>query len=112
MKMFERPEFMFYVLDGHEPKGTNDPLAAAAMFDDADARQVGLDRLFDNDVVVSTVFTGINYNWHGGPPILFETMIFGGEHDRSAWRYHTWEVAANGHKRVVEALKAGKDPDE
>jgi len=47
---------------------------------------------------------------HGGPPILFETMIFGGEHDMWQDRYATIEQARRGHQRVVENLRAGRDP--
>lgn len=33
-------------------------------------------------VVVSTVFLGVDHNFTGeGPPMVFETMIFGGRHD-------------------------------
>ena len=51
-----------------------------------------------DDLCVSTVFLGINHNWGEGPPILFETMIFGGEHDEDRWRYATWDEAIVGHK--------------
>jgi hypothetical protein len=62
-------------------------------------------------VEVSTVFLTIDHNWAGGPPILFETMIFGGPHDESQWRYHTRAEAEAGHARVVAALRRGEDPE-
>jgi hypothetical protein len=57
------------------------------------------------EVDVSTIFLSLDHDLSGkGPPVLFETMIFGGEHDRECWRYSTWEQAEAGHKRVVEEL--------
>lgn len=51
---------------------------------------------------VSTVFLGLDHNfWGDGPPVLFETMIFGGEHDQDQWRYSTYEEAEAGHAKAV-----------
>ena len=52
-------------------------------------------------VRVSTVFLGLDHNFGEGPPLLFETMIFGGEHDQWQDRYTTWEQAEAGHKAAV-----------
>jgi hypothetical protein len=61
------------------------------------------------DVYVSTIFVGIDYRIADkGPPILFETMIFGGVNDRHIERYCTWDEAEAGHNRIVELLT--KDP--
>lgn len=55
------------------------------------------------DVFVSTVFLGINYNWGGGPPVLWETMVFGGSHDGEIReRYTSADEARIGHARIVE----------
>jgi len=45
-----------------------------------DLRQVKLDMFAWGRV--STVFLGINHQWGEGPPILWETMVFGGPLDR------------------------------
>lgn len=63
------------------------------------------------DANVSTVFLGLNHSHGGGPPVLYETMIFGGKHDERQYRYHTREEAATGHARVVDALRRGVDPE-
>ena len=43
-----------------------------------DARRVALDER--GDVRVSTVLLGLNHQWDlNGPPLIFETMIFGGD---------------------------------
>jgi hypothetical protein len=61
-------------------------------------------------VSVSTVWLGINHRWGPGPPLIFETMIFGGEHDQGCMRYATEEQAEAGHARVMEDLAAGRTP--
>ena len=53
-------------------------------------------------VEVSTVLLVIDHNWGKGPPLIFETMIFGGEFHQSQWRYSTREEAEAGH---VEACQ-------
>ena len=56
-------------------------------------------------VRVSTVFLGLNYQYGKGPPLLFETMVFGGEHDEDCDRYSTVDKALAGHCRMAtEAL--------
>lgn len=60
---------------------------------------------------VSTVFLGIDHAWLGGPPLLFETMIFGGPYDTYQWRWSTRPGAEAGHSHVVERLRKGLHPD-
>lgn len=56
-------------------------------------------------VSVSTVFLGLDHNHTGyGEPVLFETMIFGGEHDGYQERYTTYEEAEAGHDKAVEMI--------
>lgn len=58
------------------------------------------------DVVVSTVWLGLDHNWLGqGPPIIFETMIFGGQLDQDQWRYATEAQALDGHAAAVEQAR-------
>jgi hypothetical protein len=58
-------------------------------------------------VRVSTVFTGIDHRFGGrGPPLLFETMIFGGPLDQSQWRYTSYDDAETGHKVAVRKARA------
>ena len=53
---------------------------------------------------VSTVFLGLDHNYDpNDKPILFETMIF--PKCEYCERYHTFDDAWKGHKRVVAALK-------
>jgi hypothetical protein len=53
---------------------------------------------------VSTVFLALNHAFRPGPPILFETMIFGGPMDQYMDRYYTEEEARKGHAFAVQAL--------
>jgi len=59
-------------------------------------------------VRVSTVFLGIDHHFIScGPPILWETMIFGGSHDQYQERYSSSSAAFAGHNAAV-ALAKGK----
>ena len=58
------------------------------------------------DVRVSTVFLGLDHGFgRNEPPILFETMIFGGEHDQYCERCSTWEEAEAMHAKAVALVK-------
>lgn len=57
------------------------------------------------DVRVSTVFLGLDHGYGDGPPLIFETMIFGGDHDGEQWRYSTWQEAEEGHAAAVVLVK-------
>lgn len=58
-------------------------------------------------ITVSTVFLWLDHGWGGGPPILFETMIFGGEHDGYQDRYCTHEEVLEGHAKAVKLVESG-----
>ena len=75
--------------------------------------RVAADELPGN-LTVSTVFLCIDHNWGFRDPrlVLFETMVFGGEHDEYQRRWHTRAQAIAGHDQIVAALRAGHDPDE
>lgn len=54
---------------------------------------------------VSTVWMGIDHSFEkGSPPLIFETMTFGGE-EEICERYTTQAEAVRGHFRVVDRLK-------
>lgn len=97
---------MYYILerdDRSEPTGVrkvDDVREWAEAYRDVD-RSIKQERvgLFD----VSTVFLGIDHNWSGGPPVLFETMVFQSwdRNDVFSERYCTVEQAQEGHRRAV-----------
>ena len=60
-------------------------------------------------VKVSTVFLGLDHRFsdslEDGPPVLWETMIFGGAHDEHQERYTSRADAIAGHARAVKMVK-------
>lgn len=97
---------MYYKLgaDGRTPEPSE-------TYDKSTKNHVALDII--DGVRVSTVFLSLNHASMHDPdtPILFETMIFGGEHDQYQDRYSTWEEAERGHKKAIAIVKGEIDPD-
>lgn len=58
-------------------------------------------------VRVSTVFLGVNHRFFGdGPPILWETMVFGGPYDKLQRRYTSRDEAFKGHQLICQQVSA------
>lgn len=57
------------------------------------------------EVQVSTVFLGQDVGLGAGKPLVFETMIFGGEHDEFQVRSSTWEEAEEWHAAAVAMIR-------
>lgn len=70
-----------------------------------DERHIGDDHI--GDAHISTIWIGLDHSVFG-PPLIFETMIFGGERDGYVWRYSTEREAREGHLAVCaeERLRA------
>jgi hypothetical protein len=101
----------FWILEGHTPKPVATVQEWARDFERGH-RQVALDRV--GRVKVSTVFLGIDHNFSGkGPPLLFETMVFGGPLNETQVRTATWREAEEQHAyilgRVMHALALMRD---
>lgn len=92
-----------YILDNKCAVECNDILKWGMWFEKADRHVAKTEK---EDIQVSTVFLGIDHSFGDGPPLLFETMIFGGEHDGDQWRYSTWEEAEKGHMEACKLLSA------
>lgn len=92
-----------YVLDESGNPVPCDDLMAWAQWFEASGRRVARDVIGESEV--STVFLGMNHNYGEGPPLLFETMIFGGPQDSFQRRYSTRKEAMIGHRTIVELLK-------
>lgn len=58
-----------------------------------------------NDIRISTVFLGMDHGWGTGPPVLFETMIFGGEYDEYQRRYYNKIQAKAGHDQALAMVR-------
>lgn len=89
-----------------------DSETANTLLGDRAYRRVALTRIRSKgnpavDLRVSTVWLGVDYNFLGGPPILFETMVFGPGSGEQQWRWCTEGQALAGHAHVVAELAAG-----
>jgi hypothetical protein len=78
---------------------------ATDVWGDGNRRRVAL-TVVAPGVSVSTVFLGLDHNFGGGRPLLFETMVFDDYADGDAWRWSTWDEAAVGHEAAVAMLRA------
>lgn len=102
-----------YILDQNgNPKRELD-LLKWAMWMEYSHRSEGKDnRIVKQDhignVEVSTVFLGLDHSFGSGPPVLWETMIFCGEHDGWQRRYCKRNQALIGHAKAVEMVKASQ----
>jgi hypothetical protein len=98
-----------YVLDAdNRPVPCGDLQAWSEWFENISNRLVGYTEV-TTDCYVSTVFLGMNHRFmSNGPPILFETMIFGGPLDSETWRYVSWDDAEAGHAAAVRKAREHK----
>ena len=103
-----------YILVDKVPQIEPDLIKWAMWFEDINNRFVARDQIADSintgeNIRVSTVFLGLDYSFDASKantvPILFETMIFGGNHDQYCDRYATWTQSKKGHKRAVSLVR-------
>lgn len=63
----------------------------------------------NSNIWVSTVFLGCDHGFlSGGPPVLFETMVFGADgtdYQDYQKRYSSWDDAKTGHAVLVRKLR-------
>ena len=91
-----------YILDGKRAVECPDLLTWAAWSESAH-RRVAIEEI--NGVRVSTVFLALDHSFGEGPPLLFETMVFGGPLDQELDRCTTWEEAEAMHAAMVARVK-------
>jgi len=87
----------------------------AQRFEDEDYRHIARDVIGPDEpldpaplITVSTFWLGLNHNWRSDEPLIYETIIIGGEHDATGMRYATEKQARDGHRRAVDELRAGR----
>jgi hypothetical protein len=79
----------------------------AQWFEKEENRRVLRTRI--DDAEVSTVFLGLDQNFlQGGPPVLWESLIFGGRYNREMRRYRSREDAIVGHFEMVDMCRAAQ----
>jgi hypothetical protein len=103
-----------YILVNRTPMPVDDPMTwANEMAKRLQCAQSGIDPWRVDETVIgnariSTVFLGIDHSYlGGGPPILFETMVFGGRLDDFMNRCATWEEAETMHAEAVALARQG-----
>jgi hypothetical protein len=85
----------YYTLNENgEPTAEPDLMKWAVWYESANRKVAGTSV---RGATVSTVFLGINHNFSEGPPILWETMIFGGPLDQEQSR-------CSGSREQAEAM--------
>lgn len=92
---------LLYILNGKIAVPEPDVMKWAEWYHNANRVVKG--NILPGNIQVSTVFLGTYTNIFGDP-LLFETMIFGGEHNMYICRYSTWEEAEAGHDRAIEMI--------
>jgi len=92
-----------YILVGQTPVPEPDLEKWARWFESSD-RSVFRTSVEGTASMISTVFLGTDHQWGDGPPMLFETMVFGGDEeiDQYCERCSTWLEAEAQHKRIVK----------
>ena len=96
-----------YILDGHTPVQCPDVEEWAKWFGENKFKRHVADEKI-GDVRVSTVFLGVDHSFGDGPPVLFETMVFGGPLDEETDRCSTWDQAEQMHAEMVDRVKHAK----
>lgn len=94
-----------YVLNADKSVSPMDDLVEwSQRFEDTESRRIARDVMPDGRVV-STVFLGLDHSFgSGGPPLLFETMIFPSDKDFcEEWceRCSTYSQAVKQHQRGI-----------
>lgn len=92
-----------YILNGKLAVECDDPKAWAEWIRREENRRVASDTV--DGVWVSTIFLGSDHSIGCGPPLLFETMVFGGPMDQEQSHCSTWEEAETMHAEMVAKVK-------
>lgn len=94
-----------YILnDKGEPVKEPDLMKWAQWLENAN-REVAKTKV--GEALVSTVFLGLDYNFGQGPPVLWETLVFGGPHEDEQDRCSgSREQAEAMHARMIQRISA------
>ena len=93
----------WYILNNNnKPIPASITEAADWLEEGSDRRTVKRDEI--GDILVSTVFLGLDHAWDSNVPVLWETMIFGGEHDQYQDRYTSHKDALEGHEKALTLI--------
>lgn len=91
-----------YILnENNEPIRCDNLIVWGEWFQNVDR---SIDSTKKDGVQVSTVFLGLDHQFNDGPPLLFETLVFDGDHDGWCERSSTWDQAVETHKQVCRMV--------
>jgi hypothetical protein len=94
---------MWYILD-KENKPVKSTIIQHSEWIEANPERKAVKQEHIGDIFISTVFLGLDHSWNSDIPVLWETMIFGGEHDQYQDRYTSHEDALEGHKLALTLI--------
>lgn len=104
------PTGLFYILKDGQPIASDDIEALKEFLEDLEDDVSRIIRRTEiKDILISTVFLGVNHNLKG-PPILFETMIFNHHSYPYQTRCSTIEDAYKMHGQAIKWL-CKEEPD-
>jgi len=93
-----------YILIGQTAVEEPDLLKWAKWFEENQETRIVKQTTIPGGLWLSTVFLGLDYRYGGGPPLLFETMLFRDGEGDECWRDCTWLEAEARHRSVLESL--------
>lgn len=93
---------MFYILVNRVPVEEPDLLKYAQWFAVMANRRVA--HTERDGLAISTVFLGVDHGLTPSGPLLFETMVLGGDHDGYQTRAGTWEESEIQHELALRML--------
>lgn len=71
-----------------------------------DARKLRRDEVGESRI--STVFLGLDHSWGDEPPVLWETLVMGGDNSDYMERYTSEADAIAGHNSILKNIMDGK----
>ena len=92
----------YYILDNNGETVATDAMSWAKWFEENNRVLI---RSNFTDGTISTVFLGLNHQYGEGPPLLFETLVFGGKLDGKMNRYSSKEEALIGHGYMMKCVE-------
>lgn len=95
---------MWYILDNNNKPIRSTSITEAADWMENNPQRKVVKQEHIGDVYISTVFLGLDHSWNSDIPVLWETMIFGGEYDQYQDRYTSYKDALEGHKKALELV--------
>jgi hypothetical protein len=95
---------MWYTLDeNNKPVASN--VREYSAWEEANPERKAVKQDTIGEVFISTVFLGLDHSWRDDRrPLLWETMVFGGDHDQYQQRYYSYEDAIEGHQTALDLV--------